>query len=130
LLALIAGADTSLDLYAEVLGDPELLAALAAATERDVRVRVVVSPSDEFATERAQLATAGVEIRLLGDLYVHAKVIIADGQRAFVGSQNLSATSLDLNRELGIIITDPVGLTRLTRTFETDFQAGAPEGTP
>ena len=54
----------------------------------------------------------------------------AHGAQAFVGSQNLSATSLDLNRELGIIVKDPVSLARLTRTFEIDFRAATPQETP
>ena len=32
---------------------------------------------------------------------------MVDGQRAFVGSQNISTTSLDQNRELGIIEPEP-----------------------
>jgi phosphatidylserine/phosphatidylglycerophosphate/cardiolipin synthase-like enzyme len=54
---------------------------------------------------------------------VHAKLIVADASRAFVGSQNFSATSLDQNRELGIIIDDPVALARLIRTVNLDISA-------
>ncbi|MBA3450570.1 MAG: hypothetical protein H0T18_05095 [Chloroflexia bacterium] len=127
LLGIIDDARRSLDLYAEVLRDPELLAALTAAEERGVDVRLVVSPSDDFAVERRALTAAGVDIRLATSLYIHAKVIFADGERAFIGSQNLSATSLDQNRELGIIIDDPVNLARISRIFEIDFRAGTPE---
>jgi len=55
---------------------------------------------------------------------------IADGERAFIGSQNLSATSLDQNRELGIIVDDPVNLARLMRTFEADFRSATPQEAP
>lgn len=127
LLGLVANATTSLDLYAEVLRDPELLDALIAAEERDVQVRIIISPSAEFAAERKALTAAGVEIRLLNALYVHAKMIMADRKRAYLGSQNLSATSLDLNREVGIIVTDPVSLSRLSRTFDLDFRVGTQE---
>lgn len=130
LLALVHDAQESLDLYAEVLRDPEILDALAVAEERGVHVRIVVSPSPDFAAEREALAAAGVDIRLASSLYIHAKAIIADGERAFIGSQNLSATSLDQNRELGIILDDPVNLARLTRTFEIDFRAGTPQEAP
>lgn len=125
LLTLVQGARVTLDVYAEVLRDPELLAALVAAEQRGVAVRIIISPSSDFDEERRALTAAGVEIRLLSSLYVHAKSIVADGERAFLGSQNLSATSLDQNRELGIIVDDPVSLSRLTRTFEIDFRAGA-----
>jgi cardiolipin synthase len=126
LLALVRGARVSLDLYAEVLRDPQLLEALAAAEARGVRVRIIVSPSADFATEMEALTASGVEIRLASSLYIHAKLIVADGERAFIGSQNLSATSLDQNRELGIVVDDPVNLSRLTRTFAIDFRAATP----
>jgi cardiolipin synthase A/B len=130
LLALVRGARVSLDVYAEVLRDPQLLDALAAAAERGVRVRIIISPTADFAAEVAELAASGVEIRLSSSLYIHAKLIVADGERAFIGSQNLSATSLDQNRELGIVVDDPVNLSRLTRTFAIDFRAAAPLETP
>ena len=120
-------AETSLDLYAEVLRDPELLAALGEASRRGVRVRVIVSPSAAFAPEQSALGAADVEIRLASSLYIHAKLIVADGERAFLGSQNLSATSLDQNRELGIMLDDPVNLARLSRTFAVDFRSAAPQ---
>jgi len=126
LLALVRGARVSLDLYAEVLRDPELLDALAAAAERGIRVRIIVSPSADFAAEMAELTASEVDIRLSSSLYIHAKLIVADGERAFIGSQNLSATSLDQNRELGIIVDDPVNLARLSQTFAIDFRAAAP----
>jgi cardiolipin synthase A/B len=130
LLALIEGAEESLDLYAEVLRDREVLDALGGAAGRGVRVRLLVSPAADNAEERAALAGAGIEVRLMTNLYVHAKLIVADGERAYVGSQNLSATSLDLNRELGIVLDDPVGLARLVRTFELDFRTALPQEGP
>jgi cardiolipin synthase len=126
LLALVGSAHVSLYVYAEVLRDPQLLDALAAAAQRGVRVRIVISTSGDFGAEVDALTASGVEIRLSRSLYIHAKLIVADGERAFLGSQNLSATSLDQNRELGIIIDDPVNLARLSRTFAIDFRAATP----
>src|SRR5215213_8413975 len=117
LLALVNGARVSLDLYAEVLRDPQLLDALGEAARRGVRVRIMVSPSADFMAEVEELTASGVDIRLSSSLYIHAKLIVADSERAFIGSQNLSATSLDQNRELGIIVDDPVNLSRLTRNY-------------
>src|SRR5918992_768268 len=130
LLALVREARVSLDLYAEVLRDPQVLEALAAAAERGVRVRIIISPSADFAAEVDGLTASGVDIRFSSGLYIHAKLIITDGERAFIGSQNLSATSLDQNRELGIIVDDPVNLARLTRTFAIDFRSATPQEAP
>jgi cardiolipin synthase len=130
LLALVDSARVSLDLYAEVLRDPQLLDALGSAAERGVRVRIITSPSADFGAEMDALTASGIDIRLSSSLYIHAKLIVADGERAFVGSQNLSATSLDQNRELGIVVDDPVNLSRLTRTFAIDFRAATTKERP
>jgi phosphatidylserine/phosphatidylglycerophosphate/cardiolipin synthase-like enzyme len=42
----------------------------------------------------------------------------------FVGSENFSRTSLDDNRELGLIISDPAALSAMARTFAADFGNG------
>lgn len=127
LLALIGGAERSIAVYAEVVRDPEVVAALGAAAGRGVQVRLVVSPdgdADRGDAERATLAEAGVEIRYARGLYIHAKLVLVDGLRALVGSQNFTATSLDQNRELGVMVDDPASIARLQATFASDFAAG------
>lgn len=125
LLDLIGGAERSLDIYAEVIRDQEFVDALAAAARRGVAVRIVMSKGDERQTETLRaLADEGVGVRLVSDIYIHAKLFLADGARAFVGSQNMTATSLDQNREIGIVIDDPAGIARISRAFATDWRIG------
>ena len=64
----------------------------------------------------------GVEVKWIPHL--HTKVAVADGVRAYMGSENFSQTSLDHNREVGVIVTDPSSLDPLTTTFEKDWAAG------
>lgn len=131
LLGLIDGATTSLDIYAEVVRDKEIVAALGEAATRGVHVRLIVSndseENDRGRDERASLARQGVQVRLARGVYIHAKMILVDGKRAYVGSQNFTSASLDLNRELGILIDDPANIARLARTFEADFTSGREE---
>ncbi|MFH0879311.1 MAG: phospholipase D-like domain-containing protein [Lentisphaerota bacterium] len=58
-------------------------------------------------------------------LYIHAKMILADygaaQAAAFLGSENFSRTSLDRNRELGILVTETPILDRLHQVFEQDW---------
>ena len=70
------------------------------------------------------LARSGVEVRIVNDLYIHAKAILVDAATLWVGSQNLTANSLDNNRELGIFVDDQHSVSRAIRTFESDFAAG------
>jgi phosphatidylserine/phosphatidylglycerophosphate/cardiolipin synthase-like enzyme len=129
LLDLIGGAERTIEVYAEVVRDEEILDALTAAEERGVQVRLVVSEEeseddDRGRTEREQLADAGVEVRFLPRLYVHAKIVLVDRERAYLGSQNFTATSLDQNREIGVIVDDPAGVATISQVFEADFAAG------
>ncbi|MGH2558848.1 MAG: phospholipase D-like domain-containing protein [Thermomicrobiales bacterium] len=128
LLALIDSAQRSLDVYAEVVRDLEIVDALQGAVERGVTVRLIMS-TETFESDpiRLELAAAGVEVRLVDNPYIHAKMLLADGQRAFVGSQNLTQTSLDENRELGLILTDPINIRRIQQIFDADFAIGVEE---
>ncbi len=53
--------------------------------------------------------------------YMHGKQVIVDGVQAFVGSENLTNTSLIQNRELGTLFTDPAMIARLQSVFTSDF---------
>ncbi len=124
-LRMIESATASIDIYAEVVRDREIIDALQSAVARGVTVRLIV-PSDPAADDLTiyrDLVANGIQVRLLADHYSHAKAIIVDQERAFTGSQNLTATSLDDNRELGIILSDRANLARLNHTFATDWDA-------
>ena len=80
-------------------------------------------------------AKAGVVIRVMGKLQkkdldaeiekfngkLHARVIIQDGKKAFLGSQSLRRLELDERREVGVIFTDPGVVRQLVSTFESDW---------
>ena len=130
LAALIASARRALDLYAEELQDGGMVQALAAAARRHVRVRLLLpAPSgpDPDGPSVAAVAAAGVAVHRLAQsqLYIHAKAIVVDGERAFVGSQNLSSASLDRNRELGVLLSDRRAVAKLEQTFAEDWRRPA-----
>jgi cardiolipin synthase len=118
---LIAGATRTLDLEAEELVDAESVRLLGEAAARGVAVRVVMSPGANDAG-RAALARAGGQLRSLARPYVHAKMILADNARLYVGSVNLTAQSLDRNREVGVILTAAPAVELARATFERDWR--------
>jgi cardiolipin synthase len=124
---LIDGADQTLDIYLEVLRDPEAIDRLAEAEDRGVQVRIIVSPDrDPVAQEiLSDLVDRGAEVRFISDPYIHAKAIVVDGERAFIGSQNFTATSMDENREIGLLVEDRPMLDRLHTIFDADFAAAS-----
>jgi cardiolipin synthase len=123
LAGLIAQAHTSLYVEDEEMYDQRSEEALIAAARRGVSVEVVLPESSAAseAADVARLAQGGVQVRYLRDPYPHAKLMLVDGQLAFVGSENFSSTSLDENRELGIVLADPQALGILRTVFGQDW---------
>jgi cardiolipin synthase A/B len=56
------------------------------------------------------------------NLRPHAKLLIADGKRALLGSMNIDRSAFDLRRELGVTVTDKPALRRLSEVFEVDWR--------
>lgn len=124
---LIRSATKTLDVYAAATKDNGILEEMANAAKRGVKVRVLISPArgEEAQNESEEdfdyLEKNRVDVRLLKSPYVHAKVFVADNALAFVGSVNITTTSLEFNRELGILVSDASALSRLERTYQTDW---------
>ena len=128
LLGLINSATGTLDVENEEMDDTTVEHALEAAARRGVHVRVVMTDSSEWRSAFTQLTRAGVKVRTYSEdapLYIHAKLLLT-GDRFFVGSQNFSSTSLERNRELGIIASDPRVAGSLAQTFDDDFDGARP----
>ena len=132
LLALINGATGSLRVYSEEMGDTTMEDALIAAAKRGVSVRICgENQGGEFDSDFARLARAGVRISYYhssSGFYIHGKIIEADyGTRhakVFIGSENFSNTSLNQNRELGLITASHAVMSSIARTFAIDFRNG------
>jgi cardiolipin synthase A/B len=132
LLALINGARSSLRIYSEEMGDTTVEDALVKAARRGVDVRVVgENTGGEYDSDFALLAKAGVRISYYSSsdgFYIHGKVVEVDygtrRARMFVGSENFSNTSLNRNRELGLVFSRHAALASVAATFATDFRKG------
>jgi len=134
LLALINGASTSLQLYANEMDDTAVENALVSAAKRGVDVEVCGENEDgEYDSAYTKLADAGVHISYYSNpdgFYIHAKAILADygesDAKVFIGSENFSNTSLNENRELGLIIHNKTIMSSIATTFASDFDGGTP----
>ncbi|MGC4191258.1 MAG: phospholipase D-like domain-containing protein [Thermomicrobiales bacterium] len=129
-LDLIDGTRTSIDLYVEVINDPGIINALGYAAQAGIHVRLIVNPPEDDATRTiyAAMQRSGIEVRVLSRLYVHAKVMILDGDTAIVGSQNFTPTSLDSNREIALIVRSAGSVERARAVFAQDWADARPAG--
>lgn len=125
-LALINSAHRSLAVEAEEMQDSEVEDALVNAARRGIQVQVILpvpgnGSSDSNNEGISTIRQGRVQVKEDPRLYMHAKIFIVDGQKAFVGSENISTASLNRNRELGILVSDQSVLTILSRTFQQDW---------
>lgn len=67
------------------------------------------------------LARAGVKLRKQRHLKLHAKLILADGARAMLGSMNIDRDAYDIRRELGIVFDDKAAIATLEARFAADW---------
>jgi phosphatidylserine/phosphatidylglycerophosphate/cardiolipin synthase-like enzyme len=131
-LEIIRSAKRTLTLEQEGMADEEVIRELAAAVQRGVAVTLIGSPADPltdtyFVVGAQRLRAAGVRLRYLLTNFVHAKVILADGERALVGSINISGNSMDANRELGVVLSNaeaPEAVSALVTQLENDASRG------
>lgn len=133
LLGIINGAKKSLMVEEEEMEDSAIVSALASAQTRGVTVHVIAENESNYYSYFNQLKSSGVKVVTYptnGSLYIHAKVILADygttSAKMFLGSENISNTSLTANRELGLIYANATSMSSYAATFSSDFKGGTP----
>jgi hypothetical protein len=81
---------------------------------------------ERFATTRPLAVRYLCEKQGKSQMYqLHAKMILADGDRAYLGSANFTDTSLHYNFELGMYTEDPEVIARLHALFDYVFDYAA-----
>jgi phosphatidylserine/phosphatidylglycerophosphate/cardiolipin synthase-like enzyme len=125
--ASIDAATASIQIEIEELSDTDLVDRLIAARTSGIEVSIVAPAANRSPATTAalgRLAAAGATVRVLARPVVHAKAMVVDGLRAYVGSMNFTRASLDDNREFGLLLDDPASVARIGATIATDSAAG------
>jgi cardiolipin synthase len=131
LLSAIGSAETSVHLTnAYFVPDPQLLAALVAAAQRGVDVRLILpSRTDSWLVFHAghayyeQLLRGGVKIYERRGVILHSKTALIDGVWATVGSTNLDWRSFLHNQELNAVVLGTEFAGQLQAMFAADLAA-------
>lgn len=126
LVALVASAKKTLVIESMQLSDHAVSDAVLARKAAGVDVRVLLAaPSwiSENTQSGANMTAGNVPARWLDSPAVHVKAMVVDGTHAYLGSENVSYTSLSKNREVGLIVDDPAAIVAMTATFEKDWAA-------
>ena len=71
------------------------------------------------------LRNAGIDARYLEkNRCCHAKLLLVDGEKALLGSHNLSIRSVQSNFELSYLIPDPETVAEIQTVFRHSFEGG------
>jgi cardiolipin synthase A/B len=130
----IDGAKHTLWLQHERYQDPVILERLVRAKMRGVDIRVMARAPHTLKVKKllegvAGLRTlhdVGIKVHKLHKLKLHAKLVLADGDRAIVGSINLAPGSFDERRELAIEVHDRKIVHRFRHVIEHDWKHSRP----
>jgi phosphatidylserine/phosphatidylglycerophosphate/cardiolipin synthase-like enzyme len=122
----IDGAQRSLDVQMYLFTITDLSTRIINAKKRGVAVRVLLDPGELGNTSiKAAFVSAGVPVKdtPAAFSYAHAKYLIADGTSAVIMSANLNVTSMQSERNYGIVDRDPADLADLQAIFDADYGA-------
>ncbi|MEV6981661.1 DISARM system phospholipase D-like protein DrmC [Sphaerisporangium sp. NPDC051017] len=117
----------------------EIARELAAATERGVRVDLILEGGpEEGGTLRGPTGAAAFRLlrgkatfwtwppnRRPAGASLHAKLLAADRKIALLGSANLTRRALLTNIEIGVILRDPGAVSRIVAHFHTLMRPGS-----
>lgn len=126
IVSLFESASVSIDTEVEDIDDAEIIDVLSEKAKK-MPVRLILPTLKQISSNADAIQTlraAGVKVETLSSPYIHGKMIVVDGQKAYIGSVNFSTQSLDKNRELGIILTQPEAIQALETTFQQDWEKG------
>ena len=124
----------SLWLQNERYQDPVMIEHLVRAKRRGVQVHIMARPPHKLKKEKLVegvsglriLEDVGTKIHKLKHVKLHAKVLLADGDRAIIGSINLAPGSFDSRRELAIEVRDDHVISRVDEVIRHDWENSKP----
>ena len=131
LISAISNAETAVYLTnAYFVPDPQLLAALKAAVQRGVDVKIILPGHTDswlvFHAGRAyyaELLEAGVKIYERRDALLHSKTALIDGVWSTIGSTNLDWRSFLHNDEVNAVVLGQGFAAQMQAMFEKDLAA-------
>ncbi len=114
--------------------DMIIIERLIRAAHRGVKVHVMSRPPHTLKIEKIVegvgglrvMHDVGIKIHNLQHLVIHAKMLMADNERAIIGSINLTTGSFDERRELAIEVNDHKIMERLHHIAHHDWKHSYP----
>ncbi len=111
LVKFLKGARKELLIYDPKVSDDAMLRIMTERVKKGVVVKVIGKVESKW----------NLRAEKFPGKRLHIRVIIRDGERAFLGSQSLRRLELEKRREIGVIVVDQSVVSQLRKTFLDDW---------
>ena len=116
MLALLASAERTIRILDAKVQDQQAIGLLLRKASVGCSIKII---SDDNSYDEV---VPNYHVRKLARYKLHAKCIVVDGTRFFIGSQNIRPVSMDRRREVGIIVEDDAMARKIERVFDEDWE--------
>lgn len=115
LISLLKSAHRSIRILDAKIEDQQTIGVLLKKAAEGCDIKIITKDT------RFEGISSSLHFRKLARFQLHAKCIVVDGERFFLGSQNLREVSLDHRREVGILVEDMRLSQKIERVFDEDW---------
>lgn len=119
---LITHAQSEIVIQAQYIEDPLFISQLVEKIASWVTIRIIVGKYHDTKLPTSIAAT----VRYMTKPNVHAKAILVDWSKLYLGSMNFSANAVEKNREIGIVTQDTSVIRQFLWQFDEDRHALTP----
>ncbi|MFA5917016.1 MAG: phospholipase D-like domain-containing protein [Candidatus Gracilibacteria bacterium] len=116
---LLKNAKKEILIYFPYFDDVGLQSILEDKLNEGLNIKII---TDKKNTKVDEFKSIGFDVKVLDKYTEHGKIIIVDGTYAYLGSVNFSTSSLDKNKETGILFKNENVITKLKDFFFEDFK--------
>ncbi len=118
---MLKNAKESVIIETQYINDPAIIDILSSQQKKLKEMKLLVADLSTSDILKSYLPTF---TKKFPKPYMHAKMILIDYKTLLLGSMNLSANSLDKNREIWIFLTDKNMISQFTSQFMKDWSTG------
>ena len=119
--SILQQAKSSIIIQTQYINDPAILDILSSQQKKLSEMKLLVA---DVTTNDMLKSYLPAVTKKLSKPYLHAKMILIDHKILLLWSMNLSANSLDKNREIWILLLDPTLISQFSAQFTKDWGSG------
>ena len=120
IIEFISQTQKKLVLYIQTLDDPRVIDAIVQVQNRGIPIEICTADNETNAENQKKFQSI-LHWKMIKKPYLHAKIMIRDQEKIYIGSHNFTTNALDNNREVGLILSqNQQNATKIYHDFISD----------